>query len=72
VLAREPQPVELEILSRQLNEQLARYRASEEDAKKLVMQGESKPDEKLPAAELAAYTLLASTVLNLDETVMRN
>jgi hypothetical protein len=36
------------------------------------MQGESKPDEKLPAAELAAYTLLASTVLNLDETVMRN
>ena len=72
VLAREPQPVELEILSRQLNEQLARYRASEDDARKLVMQGESKPDEKLPAAELAAYTLLASTVLNLDETVMRN
>ncbi len=72
VLAREPQPVELEILARQLGEHLERYRTGEEDAKKLVMQGESKFDESLPVGELAAYTLLASTVLNLDETVMRN
>jgi len=72
VLAREPQPVELEILSKQLDEHLTRYRASEEDARKLVMQGDSKPDAAIPAGELAAYTLLASTVLNLDETVMRN
>jgi hypothetical protein len=44
VLSREPQPIELEILSKQLEEHLARYRAGEEDARKLVMQGESKPD----------------------------
>jgi hypothetical protein len=72
VLSREPQPIELEILSKQLQEHLNRYRGNEEDAKKLVMQGESKPDAAVPAGDLAAYTLLASTVLNLDETVMRN
>ena len=71
VLSREPQPIELEILSKQLDEHLNRYRGNEEDAKKLVMQGESKPDAAVPAGDLAAYTLLASTVLNLDETVMR-
>ncbi|MFM7117199.1 MAG: hypothetical protein ACKO0N_11230, partial [Planctomycetota bacterium] len=61
-----------EILSKQLDEHLNRYRGSEEDARKLVMQGESKPDGAVPVGDLAAYTLLASTVLNLDETVMRN
>jgi hypothetical protein len=31
--------------------------------------GESKADAAIPAAELAAWTMLASNVLNLDEAL---
>ena len=41
-------------------------------AKKLIAQGESKPKAELAPEELAAYTLVASTILNLDETLTRN
>ena len=34
--------------------------------------GESKRDEKLDPAELAAWTIIASTLLNLDETITKN
>ena len=43
-----------------------------EEPKKLVAHGESKPNDKLAAPELAAYTLVANTILNLDETLTRN
>jgi len=38
-----------------------------EDAKGLLAVGESKSDEALPAGELAAWTMVASQFLNLDE-----
>ena len=38
---------------------------------KLVGVGESKFDAKLDASELAAWTTVASTILNLDETITR-
>jgi len=72
VLARAPEPAELEILQRQLSAHLTRYNQDADLAKKLIANGESKPNEKLPPAELAAHTMVASTLLNLDETVTRN
>jgi hypothetical protein len=72
VLARAPEPAELEILERQLSAHLTRYNQDADLAKKLIANGETKPDEKLPPAELAAHTMVASTLLNLDETVTRN
>jgi hypothetical protein len=45
------------------------YTADPAGAKKLIAVGESRPDDKLPPAELAAWTMLASTVLNLDEVL---
>jgi hypothetical protein len=72
VLARNPEPDELAILRDQFAGHLERYRADEADARKLISQGESKADPKLPPAELAAYTMIASTLLNLDETLNRN
>ena len=39
--------------------------------KKLLAFGEAKPDPKLAAAELAAYTTTANVLLNLDEVVTR-
>jgi len=38
----------------------------------LIAHGESKPKGDFPPAELAAYTLVANMILNLDETVTRN
>ena len=53
------------------NEQLAAYRANAEAAQKLLAVGESPRNEKLDAAELAAWTTVASMILNLDETVTK-
>ena len=36
-----------------------------------LSQGESPRDEKLDASELAAYTTVASLILNLDETITK-
>jgi hypothetical protein len=49
--------------------ELAEYRSHKDAALKLVGVGESKPDPKLDTTELAAWTTVASTILNLDETI---
>ena len=72
VLSRSPAPDELAIVRQALEKYVAKYQANADAAKKVVAVGESKPKANLPAADVAAYTLLANLVLNLDETVMRN
>ncbi len=72
VLSRQPDSQEIGILQEQLDHHIERYQQSPDDAAKLIMQGESKPATDLAAPELAAYTLVASTILNLDETLNRN
>jgi hypothetical protein len=51
---------------------LARYKSDPEAAAKVIAFGESKPAAGVGAAELAAYTLTANLLLNLDEAVNRN
>jgi hypothetical protein len=46
-------------------------RGESEKASQLVAVGDSKPSEKLRVEELAAYTVTANVLLNLDETVTR-
>jgi hypothetical protein len=60
------------VLTTALTRQIDRYRADEKAARKLLAVGESPRDDSLPPAELAAYTILASVILNLDETVTKN
>jgi hypothetical protein len=72
VLAREPSVEEIEIVTRQWAEHLARYNADDSAAKRLISIGESKPNPNLAATELAAATLIASTLLNMDEMLCRN
>ncbi len=50
---------------------LETYRSRPEDAKKLVSAGEAPADDRLPAADLAAWTMLASQVMNLDEALCK-
>jgi hypothetical protein len=72
VLARGPEAAEAEVLAGSLAAHRARYAADTAAAGRLIAHGESKPPTRLSPDELAAWTLLANTVLNLDETVTRN
>jgi hypothetical protein len=54
-----------------LERELAVYRADPERAAALLAVGESARDESLDAAEHAAWTVLASMLLNLDESLCR-
>jgi hypothetical protein len=49
---------------------LAEYRAKPAEAAKLVAIGESKT-QYADAVELAAYTSVASAILNLDEVITK-
>jgi len=69
--ARIPSAQEKAILLRVLEQQRAHYQANRQAAEELLATGEAPRDLTLDAAELAAWTLLSSTILNLDETVTK-
>lgn len=70
-VGRRPALSEAGITLEALRTHRTRYSAAPKDAAQLVTFGESKPDASLPASELAAWTLTASLLLNLDETLNR-
>jgi hypothetical protein len=72
VLARRPTAAESGLVEETLQRHLARYQADKKAAHDAVSYGESKPRAGLPEPELAAYTLTANLLLNLDETVTKN
>ena len=55
------------ILTDSLGKLRAHYVAQPGDAAALLGVGDSKSDEKLPKSELAAWTMVCSQLLNLDE-----
>jgi hypothetical protein len=69
VLARPFAAKERTVLQRAYVDLQAHYESHLGEAKKLVQVGESKPDASIPAVEFAAWTMLASNVLNLDEAL---
>ena len=69
--ARQPAPRELNVLRRVFEQQLARFNADPAAATKLIAVGESARNEQLPNAELAAWSMVANVILNLDETVTK-
>lgn len=71
VLSRQPSVAELEPLLSLLDEQRARFSGDSEASQALVNVGASPHDESLDACEIAAYTVIASILLNLDETVTK-
>ena len=72
VLSRKPEPQEMTVLQQQLAAHLIRYQQDAESAKKLIATGDSKAKPEIDPVQFAAHTLIASTLLNLDETVSRN
>ena len=69
--ARRPDADELSVLRRVYAEQLTEFQADPEAARALIAVGESKPDEHLDPCQLAAMTMVANLILNLDETVTK-
>jgi mono/diheme cytochrome c family protein len=69
---RTPRDSELKTLEGGLNALLARYRAAPDDAEALLKQGTVSVPKELDKPELAAWTLVASAVMNLDEALVRN
>ena len=72
VLSRQPEAQEAAIVAKALQHYVDRYQKDVEGAKKVIRVGERPPRAGLAEPELAAYTLVANLVLNLDETLMRN
>jgi hypothetical protein len=67
---RNPAPAELRILHDAVDRHLAHYRDATA-ADELLHVGESAYDSSLDTRALAAWTALASTILNLDETITK-
>ncbi len=70
-LARKPSAQEARVLRDLLSQQLINYRKDKKAAGDLLRVGESAVDAKIDQAELAAWTMVASAILNLDETITK-
>jgi hypothetical protein len=68
---RAPSPTEARILVDGYRAHRDEYRQNPAGVRKLLAIGESPRDEKLDSAELAAFTAVASVILNLDETITK-
>ncbi len=72
VLSRQPTPAETQVVQRLLDEHTAHFRADPAAAQRLIAAGQSAAPADLPPTELAAWTSIARTLLNLQEATTRN
>ena len=69
--ARAPEAMEREILLASFRRFIDRYQTSPQDAESFLSAGESPRPDDLDATEHAAYTAVASLILNLDEAITK-
>ena len=69
--ARTPTPAERNVLVGSFKQQLQDFRTHRDEAARLLEVGASKYDSHLSTSELAAWTTVASMILNLDETITK-
>ncbi len=72
VTARPPAASEGAVLTQNLDTERALFAANEAAAHKAINVGESPVPGDVPPAELAAFTMVANLLLNLDEAVTKN
>jgi len=71
LLSHDPPPKMATILEASLEQMRKHYTANPKAAHELVNVGEKKRNPSIPESELAAWTMVASEMLNLDETVTK-
>ena len=69
LLARPLTAKEKKIIAANAGDLLAHYKKAPQEAEKLLAVGDSKPDANLDAPTLAAYTMVANELMNLDEVL---
>lgn len=69
LLSRIPPPQMAAVLENSFRDMQKQYAANPKDAHALISTGEKRPDRSMADPELAAWTMIASEMLNLDETV---
>jgi hypothetical protein len=69
--SRRPRPQEMEILLNLYRQEYEDFKRSPERATQLLREGEYKTDAALPATQVAASTIVASTLMNFDEFTMK-
>ena len=72
ILCRKPTQPELSALLSDLNFYLDDFKKNAVEARKFLEIGEKPANPKLDVSQLAAYALIANTLLNLDETITLN
>lgn len=69
VLSRQSSESEMKVLTRELDRALDYYKQHPIDAETFLARGQFSPDRSLSAPDLAAYTIIASMLFNLDEAL---
>jgi Protein of unknown function (DUF1553) len=69
LLARKLSAQEKKIIKASAGDLLAHYRSAPKAAAELLAVGDSKPDARLDKPTLAAYTMVANELMNLDEVL---
>jgi hypothetical protein len=69
--SRKPDAEELAILADLYREELSTYQDAWADGSKLITVGEYRKNEEFPPDQLAAMTVVANTIMNFDEAVMK-
>ena len=72
VTSRAPGSSEVALLTEDLMTFMEQFQSDPQSANKLLSTGEKPYNKNLDAATLAAYTLVANTILNLDESMTMN
>jgi hypothetical protein len=70
-VSRAPDPEDTAVLLQLLRSARKKFTADGPAAEKLLAIGHSPRNASIPAAELAAWTTVASVILNLDETISK-
>jgi mono/diheme cytochrome c family protein len=71
VTGRTPEPREAAVLSELVSKQAARYARDSKSAEALLAIGDAPVDRGIQPAELAAWTNLATVLLNMDEAITK-
>lgn len=69
LLSRTFEPRERQVCKAVLEDFLKHYQGKTKEAERLIRFGETRPEPSLAAPELAAWTMLANQVMNLDEAL---
>lgn len=72
VTARQPSEKEQQVLAETLAAAKEKFSSAAEAARQVIAVGDSPAPSDVPAQDLAAYSLLGSLLLNLDEAVTKN